>query len=121
LDYTQAVYAVATKEDVIDAMRKMVGRVTNPNMVKHFRDFNRIMHMTYSDISLDISILFKAGEVKVSEGVPEDPDMTVVTDSSTILGILAGSVSAMRAFMGGKIKAEGSTRDLLKLQRLLKA
>ncbi|MHA1934204.1 MAG: SCP2 sterol-binding domain-containing protein [Candidatus Thorarchaeota archaeon] len=112
---------MATKEDVIDAMKKMVARIANPNMEKHFREFNRIMHMTYSDLSLDISILFKAGEAKVSEGVPEDPDMTVVTDSTTILGILAGSVSAMRAFMGGKIKAEGSTRDLLKLQRLLKS
>ena len=112
---------MATKEDVIDAMRKMVARIANPKMEKHFREFNRLMHMTYSDLSLDISILFEAGEAKVTEGVPEDPDMTVVTDSTTILGILAGSVSAMRAFMGGKIKAEGSTRDLLKLQRLLKA
>ncbi|MGY5854031.1 MAG: SCP2 sterol-binding domain-containing protein, partial [Candidatus Thorarchaeota archaeon] len=77
--------------------------------------------MTYKDLDLQVSIQFEDGRATVSEGASENPDMTVTTDSKTILSILDGSLSAMRAFMSGKIKADGPARDLMKLQHLLKA
>ncbi|MDF1539515.1 MAG: SCP2 sterol-binding domain-containing protein [Candidatus Thorarchaeota archaeon] len=77
--------------------------------------------MTYKDIGLDVTLVFKDGTATVTEGTHGAPDMKIVTDTKTILGILDGSLSAMRSFMGGKIKADGPARDLMKLQHLLKA
>ncbi len=99
----------------------MVNKIEDPKNQKRFQNYNRTMLMTYKDIDLDILLVFKDGMATVTEGTHDTPDMKIVTDTKTILGILDGSVSAMRSFMGGRIKADGPARDLMKLQQLLKA
>jgi len=98
-----------------------VNRVEEPKNQKRFQNYEKIMMMTYKDIDLDVTIEFKDGKAVVMEGTHDSPDMKIITDTMTILGILDGSKSAMRSFMGGKIKADGPARDLMKLQHLLKA
>ncbi|MHA1909485.1 MAG: SCP2 sterol-binding domain-containing protein [Candidatus Thorarchaeota archaeon] len=112
---------MASREEIIDAVQRMVAKVEDPKLQKRFRNFDRIMLMTYTDLELDVTIEFKDGKATVSEGTHDSPDMTITTDTATILGILDGSKSAMRSFMGGKIKAEGPARDMMKLQSLLKS
>lgn len=112
---------VATKEEVLQAMHKMASKTEDPKMRKHFEGFNKILLMTFKDMELDVSMVFQEGKASVTEGPPENPDLTVTTDSETILGILNGTVSATRAAMGGRIKTKGPVRDLLKLQHLMKA
>lgn len=114
---------MATKDEVIAAVQSMVAKIEdpdNPKLQKRFSEFNRTMLMHYKDLNLDVSIEFRSGTTKVTEGRLQNPDMTVTTDSKTILSILDGSTSAMRAFMTGKIKADGPIRDLMKIQHLLK-
>ncbi|MFW9908542.1 MAG: SCP2 sterol-binding domain-containing protein [Candidatus Thorarchaeota archaeon] len=105
----------------MQAIQRMVSRVEEPKMQKRFQDFEKTMLMTYQDLSLDLTIEFSGGKATVREGAPEKADMKIVTDSKTILGILDGSLSAVRSFMGGKLKADGSPRDLMKLQSLMKS
>ncbi|MFW9849317.1 MAG: SCP2 sterol-binding domain-containing protein [Candidatus Thorarchaeota archaeon] len=112
---------MSSKDEIMHAVQKMVAKIEDPSLEKRFRNYDRIMLMTYKDIGLDITIEFKEGKATVSEGAHESPDMTIITDTATILGILDGSKSAMRSFMGGKIKADGPARDLMKLQSLLKS
>ncbi len=115
------VICMTNREEVLEAMRKMVSRVEDPKVQKLFEGFNRTLLMSYKDIGLDVTIVIQNGKATVSEGTPANPDLTVTTDSATILGILNGSVSATRAGMTGKIKTKGAMKDLLKLQHLLKA
>ncbi len=110
-----------TNEEVIAAIQRMVAKIETPKLQKRFAEFNRTMLMTYNDLDLHITIKFEDGKAVATEGSLNAPDMTVTTDSKTILSILDGSLSAMRAFMTGKIKADGPARDLMKLQHLLKA
>jgi putative sterol carrier protein len=112
---------MVTKEELLESLQYMVSRVENPDLVKHFQSFDRTMLMSFKDLGLDITIVFDNGTATVTESTSTNPDLVVVTDSETITGILGGSTSAMRAFMSGKIKVEGPTKDLLKIQRLLKA
>jgi len=112
---------MANKEEVLEAMRKMVSRIEEPKMQKQFEGFNKTLLMSYRDLGLDVTIVIQNGEATVSEGTPANPDLTVTTDSATILGILNGSVSATRAGISGKIKTKGAMKDLLKLQHLMKA
>lgn len=112
---------MTNREEVLEAMRRMVGRIEDPKVQKQFEGFNKTLLMSYRDIGLDVTIVIQNGKATVSEGTPANPDLTVTTDSATILGILNGSVSATRAGMTGKIKTKGAMKDLLKLQHLLKA
>ena len=115
------VMVMASKEELLQALEKMVSKVGEPKMEKKFRDFHRLLLMTFTDLEIDVSINFEGVIATITEGTLPDAHLTITTDSDTIVGILDGSVSAMRSFMGGKIKANGPTRDLLKLQHLLKA
>jgi len=99
----------------------MVNKIEEPKNQKRFQNYNKVMLMTYKDLDLDLTLVFNDGKATVNEGAPSSPDMKIITDTKTILGILDGSKSAMRSFMSGKIKAEGPARDLMKLQHLLKA
>lgn len=110
-----------TNDEIIEAIQKMVIKIEEPKNQKRFQNFNKIMVMTFKDIDLDVILTFKDGKATVSDGTHDSPDMKIITDTTTILGILDGSQSAMRSFMGGKIKADGPARDLMKLQHLLKA
>ncbi len=112
---------MATKEDIMQAMRKMAAKTEDPKMMKHFKGYNKTLLMSFSDIGLDVTMVFQDGHGSATEGTPENPDMTVVTDSMTILGVLNGTISGSIAAMEGRIKPKGPVRDLLKLQRLLSA
>jgi len=115
------VIEVATKEEVLQAMHKMASKTEDPKTRKHFEGFDKTLLMSFEDIGLNVSMVFQNGQASVMEGSTENPDLIVTTDSETILGILNGTVSATRAAMGGRIKTKGPVRDLMKLQRLMKA
>jgi len=112
---------MASKEEVITALEKIPSKLEDPKMQKKFKNYDRILQLVFTDLEFDVIIEFDSLKATIREGSIEEPDLKVTTEGKTIVGILDGSLSAMRAFMTGKIKAKGSTRDLLKLQHLLKA
>ncbi len=112
---------MVSKEDVITALQKIPPKLETPKMQKKFKDFDRTLQLVFTDLEFDVVMEFDSIKATIREGSVEEPDFKVTTEGKTIVSILDGSLSAMRAFMTGKIKAKGSTRDLLKLQHLLKA
>lgn len=112
---------MVTDDEILATIQKMISRAEEPKLQKHFVNFSKSLLMSFDDLGRDIAIVFENGKGTVSMSNLEDPTMTIKTDSKTIIDILDGSLSAMRAFMSGKIKADGPARDLMKLQRLLKA
>ena len=64
----------------------------------------------------DFTVAIDEGVCTVSEG--DDPAATsrVTVGDATWLGIVAGSINPMTAFMTGKIKLAGNMGDVLKLQ-----
>ncbi len=99
----------------------MVKKTEEPKMQKRFSNYSKTLLMSFEDIGIDLTVSFVDGKGTVEKGTIADPNMTVRTDSRTIIDIMSGNLSAMRAFMSGKIKADGPARDLMKLQHLLKA
>ncbi|MBN2229462.1 MAG: SCP2 sterol-binding domain-containing protein [Candidatus Thorarchaeota archaeon] len=112
---------MVTEEELLTAIHEMIRRTEDPKMEKRFQGYNKSLMMTFSDLNIDISVIFRDGKGVVEKGAPASPDMTIKTDSKTIIDILGGNLSAMRAFMSGRIKADGPAKDLMKLQHLLKA
>jgi len=112
---------LTSEEEILEAIQKMVKKAEEPKMQKRFSDYSKSLVMSFEDLGFDLTISFVDGKGTVEKGRITEPNMTVKTDSRTILDILGGNLSAMRAFMSGKIKADGPARDLMKLQHLLKS
>lgn len=60
----------------------------------------------------------KDGQCTASEGVNEDANVTLVTDSATLMAMSDGSLDGMQAFMSGKLRIEGDMMLSLKLNEL---
>ena len=58
----------------------------------------------------------KDGVCSVSEGSSGSPTATLHSDAATWVGVHTGTVNPMMAFMGGKIRVEGNTAELMRLQ-----
>jgi putative sterol carrier protein len=61
------------------------------------------------------TLTVKGGVCEVKEGKAEAPKATLETDAQTWVGVHAGKLNAMQAFMSGKIKASGNVTELMKL------
>lgn len=109
------------EDELLLAIDKMIKRAEDPKIAKKFSGYSKKLLMSFEDIHINLIVTFVDGKGTVQKGTIDDPSMKVITDSKTITDILNGNLSAMRAFMSGKIKAEGPAKDLMKLQHLLKA
>ncbi len=58
------------------------------------------------------------GQVTAAEGTAPNPNVTVTTSASDYLSIINGDMSAMNAFMQGKVKVKGDMALVMKLQSL---
>ena len=58
------------------------------------------------------------GNVEVSEGDAEDPNLTITVSDESWMDIVNGSLNAQTAFMNGKLKIQGDVSLAMKLQNL---
>ena len=66
-------------------------------------------------------LLVKDNSCEVKDGAHDDPSVTLMMDSDTMVGIMTGEVNGMSAFMMGKIRAEGNMMLATKLTELFPA
>lgn len=73
------------------------------------------------DESKHFSLIVKDGTCDLKEGENPDANVTLVTDSETMAGIVSGETDGMQAFMGGKLRVEGDMMLSMKLSELFPA
>lgn len=85
------------------------------------------------DPSLEAQVLFEltgpdpaqwmgqigGGQVKLSDGRPETPDLTITASSETALAIFQKRLNPLMAFMTGKVKVQGDVGKMALLKGLL--
>ncbi|MHA1268703.1 MAG: SCP2 sterol-binding domain-containing protein [Candidatus Helarchaeota archaeon] len=108
------------KEELLDALGQWASKLDDPDYKERFKDFDKIMQFNFSDTDFSILMEFKNESCTVKIGSVENPDVLIETSSEIILGISDGEISPTRAFMGGKLKAKGDMKDMLKIQMLMK-
>lgn len=110
-----------TKEELTSSLSKMVSRMEDPKYKERFADFNRTLQFHFTDDeNATCHIVFEGGTATLKDGLADNPELEITTTTEAIMGIMDGSLSPTRAFMGGKVKAKGAMKDLLKLQALMK-
>ena len=108
-------------DELMESLGKMVAKMDDPKYKERFADFNRTLQFYFTnDEDATCHIIFEGGTATLKDGVAESPELEITTSTEAIMEIMAGTLSPTRAFMGGKVKAKGAMKDLLKLQALMK-
>ncbi len=53
----------------------------------------------------------------ILDGGVETPDVTIISDSATVRGLLAGEIGPFKAYATGKLKVKGDIEDLLRFRK----
>ncbi|MGH8353247.1 MAG: SCP2 sterol-binding domain-containing protein [Pseudomonas sp.] len=63
-------------------------------------------------------VVVKDGTCDVQQGDSATPNVTLIMNTDTLVGIMTGETDGMQAFMGGKLRAEGDMMLAMKLGEL---
>ena len=66
-------------------------------------------------------LIIKDGACDIVEGANDAPNVTLIMDSETMIGVMTGELDGMQAFMMGKLRAEGDMMLATKLNELFPA
>ena len=66
----------------------------------------------------DWFVRIRGGALQVVQGVAEAPDLRVTVSVADYLALMNGEMDPIRAYMRGKVKAEGDLRLVYRLQYL---
>ena len=106
-------------EELVEGIKKMVSKLEDPAYQERFKDFEKTLQFNFTDTN-NYYLVFKDAKCEIKEGDVEEPDITITTQSEVIIDIMDGELSPTKAFMGGKLKAKGPMKDMLKMQMLMK-
>jgi putative sterol carrier protein len=76
-------------------------------------------HLTGAEAG-DWVINIQDGQCTVTQGVAENPRMTLTADSQDYKDVITGKTNAMQAFMTGKLKLAGDLGMAMKLPNFFK-
>ncbi len=111
---------MGVKEDLQIGLSKWTAKLDNPEIKAKFAGFDKTLQFNFPDQTFNLLMVFKNQACELKEGNVPNPDIIITAKSEVILGICAGKVKPLPAFMTGKIKAKGGMQDMLKVQLLMK-
>jgi putative sterol carrier protein len=99
-------------------LQKMVDGFANPDIQTALKGFTKTLQFEFKDTGEKWLIKVDDGS-KATQEILEKPDMTVVTTTDTLAGIMDKKINANTAYMQRKIQIKGSLEDLFRLQKLM--
>jgi len=108
-----------TKEDVRNAIAKMVKVLEDPEVAAEFKGYDKTMQFIFPDIDVKMQLVFQGPRTSIVDGFKDTADMSLTVDAVTLIGITEGEVDPMDAFMQGKLKPAGDMQSLEKLEALM--
>lgn len=106
--------------DIKVYLQKMVDRFADPRLQLSLKGFNRTLLFKFTDTNEDWVIRTTEGQGAVFEQVSaEAPEVTVITTTDILAGVMDKKVNGMTAYMQKKIQVKGAMEDLMKLQKLM--
>jgi len=102
------------------ALNGVKTKLESPALQPSFHDFTKTMQFNFPDLNTSFLFRIENGVLKeFTESSVEKPDISVTSNSDTLLAIMNKKMGAMSAYTTGKLKVRGSMKDLLKLQKLM--
>jgi putative sterol carrier protein len=106
---------LASKEEVKNALNNWINKMEDPEIAEEFEDFNKTMQFKFSDIQYNLKMIFEDKKAHLEEGIDNNAEMSLETNSDLFVGIANGEVDPMEAYMEGDLIVTG---DMNAIQRL---
>ncbi len=101
-------------------LQKMVNGFANPDVQTALKGFTKTLQFEFKDTGEKWLIRVEDGsKATLTQDTVEKPDMTVITTTDTLAGIMDKKINANTAYMQRKIQIKGSLEDLFRLQKLM--
>jgi len=106
--------------DVQPYLKRIVDRFSNPSIQSSLKGFTRALLFKFTDTNEDWLIRTVDGkEATLLKETVANPDITVITTTDVLAGIMDKKLNAMTAYMQRKIQTKGPMEDLMKMQKLM--
>ncbi len=79
------------------------------------RDWDRVIAIEATDVESRHTLILKKGQLSLQEGFPEDPDLTVISDSETLADIFYGDITPTEPYNNGTLRIMGTEDDIIRL------
>jgi predicted lipid carrier protein YhbT len=111
---------VQTVADVKPYLQRMVDRFALPGVQASLKGFTKTLQFKFTDTNEAWLIRAVDGkEATLTQETLEKPDITIVTSTDILAGIMDKKINGTTAFMQRKIQTKGPMEDLMKLQKLM--
>ncbi len=106
--------------DIQPYLQRILERINRPDVQSSLKGFNRTLLFRFTDTSEDWVIKTVDGkEVSLVKGSNATPDVTIITTTEVLSGVMDHKINPLGAYMQRKIQTIGSMDDLVKMQKLI--
>ncbi len=101
-------------------LEKMIARFDDPKVQTALKGFSKTLLFQFTDTKEDWVIRTVDGtSATLAQETPEKADITVITSTDTLAGVMDKKINAMTAYMQRKIQTKGAMEDMMKLQKIM--
>jgi putative sterol carrier protein len=106
--------------DVQPYLQRIVDRFSNPSVQSSLKGFTRVLLFRFTDTKEDWLIRSVDGkEATLVKETLANPDVTIMTTTEVLAGVMDRKINGMTAYMQRKIQTKGPMEDLMKMQKLM--
>jgi len=106
--------------DVQPYLQRVVDRFADADIKAALKGFTKTLLFKFTDTSEDWVIRTVDGsQASLSKETADAPDVTIITVTDILTGVMDKKINGMTAYMQRKIQTKGAMEDLMKLQKLM--
>lgn len=106
--------------DVQPYLQRIIERFSIPSIQNGLKGFTRVLLFRFTDTNEDWLIKTVDGkEATLVKDTQANPDITIITTTEVLAGVMDRKINAMTAYMQRKIQTKGQMEDLMKMQKLM--
>ncbi|NHJ03271.1 MAG: hypothetical protein EAX90_00445 [Candidatus Heimdallarchaeota archaeon] len=110
---------MATDEEILVEMKKLLEQLTSEKFAKHFKTWNKTMQYHFTDTNDYWYIKLVNGQPENPvKGKVEKPEISYQMTTTDYLALMRGEVKGLKLYNQGKLKIKATMPDILKLQKL---
>ncbi len=106
--------------DVQPYLQRIVERFADPAVQASLKGFTRTLLFQFTDTKEDWVVRAVDGkEATLSRETADKPEVTIITTTDVLAGVMDKKINGMTAYMQRKIQTKGPMEDLMKMQKLM--
>ncbi len=107
---------MATAEELTDSLTSFAESCNeNVKLMAMIKDWNRVMHIRATDLSVDAGLVTQSGTVTVLPDAPAAADLVLESTAEILTQIFYGELSPNDPYNAGTLRIQGPEDDIVRL------